>query len=100
VISHTHFSPSRKNSIISSLTGSESALKILALKRVRLLDFEGIIKSNSYKYLNIAIYTCELTQQKAETEKCAEKHITVFQEARYLGTRQLIMKNASVAENA
>jgi hypothetical protein len=60
VISHTHFSPSRKNSIISSLIGSESALKILALKRVRLLDFEGINQSNIYKYLNITIYTSGL----------------------------------------
>jgi hypothetical protein len=55
VISQTHFSPSCKNSIISSLIGSESALKILALKRVRLADFEDIIRSNLYKYLNIVI---------------------------------------------
>jgi hypothetical protein len=100
VISQTHFSLSRKKSIISSLIGSESALKILALKRVRLFGFEGIIKSSSYKYLNIVIYIHQLKQQKAEIEKCVKKHIMVFLEARYRGVQQSTMKNASTAENA
>ncbi len=38
-ISQTHFSPSRRKSIISILTGSESALKIVALSR---LGFSGL----------------------------------------------------------
>jgi hypothetical protein len=58
VISQTHFSSSRKNSIISSLIGSERALKILARKRARLVDFEGIIQGNLCKYLNIVMNAC------------------------------------------
>ena len=57
VISQTHFSPSRRNSIISSLIGSESALKILALKRVGLFGFDGMIENNTCKYLNIVMYS-------------------------------------------
>jgi hypothetical protein len=55
VISHTHFSRSRRKAIMSSLIGSERALKILALNRVRLYGFDGIIENNSYKYLNIVM---------------------------------------------
>jgi hypothetical protein len=75
-------------------------LKILALNRVRPLDFEGINQDNIYKYLNIAIYTHQLKHQKAETEKCAKKHIMVFLVARYRGLHQSTTKNAQAAENA
>ena len=72
MISHTHFSPSRKNSIISSLIGSESALKTLALNRVRLFDFEDMIENHIYKYLNIVIYTSERRRNNLKSKEVKE----------------------------
>jgi len=46
------------------------------------------------------MYNHEVKHRKAETEKCAKKHIRGFPEAKSLGVQQSTTKDAQAAENA